>query len=596
MATIYDQTTISQVQQASDIVDIIGEHVRLVKKGREFVGLCPFHDDHKPSMYVNPQKQIFKCFACGAGGDAFKFIQMRESLTFPEAVQRLAERANINLRPIKTNRSGEPAASRIDPNDLAKVNAWAAKHFQANLADNNKGANARDYLKERSISAESIKKWQIGLASINNVLTKTARTARIPDKLLVDAGLITQADSGAPFDRFTNRLMFTITDITGRVIGFGGRTLDGAGAKYINSRTSPLFDKSNSIFGLHQARDAIGKSGTAVVVEGYTDCIMAHQFGCCNVVAALGTSFTTGHARILRRHAQRVVLVFDSDTAGIAASNRALEICLQYRIDIKIATIPQGKDPCDFLLSAGKDAFDQLVESAVDVFQFKWNRLVENLSDSDTFAGRKAATEEFVQTITTAFSGGNLSPVERGLMINQLLSKIAGHGFDTAKIKAELYKRTASNGVPNQKVQRVNLGRGFFAAAQREILEILLNRPEHFETVKKHITPALFDVPPLRQIAEILFQILENDLQAPLASVLARAESIELGNLIVDLADTGQRKANFQDRLRGALEAVDRHSRQITKNRLRTADDPERTLQFYSQNASKQNPHSMGMV
>ncbi len=180
----------------------------------------------------------------------------------------------------------------------------------------------------------------------------------MPLKLLEQAGLLV----GQNTDKFVNRLMFTITDVTGRVIGFGGRTLDGTGAKYVNSPTTVLFDKSNTLYGLEQARHEIVSTGTAVVVEGYTDCIMPHQFGCKNVVATLGTSFTTGHGRILRRYAKKVILIYDNDVAGIEAANRALDVCLSQKIDIKIASIPEGKDPCDFILAAGKEAFERLIE------------------------------------------------------------------------------------------------------------------------------------------------------------------------------------------------------------------------------------------
>jgi len=307
MAGMFDNSIVVQVQQANDIVDVIGEHISLKKKGREMVGMCPFHDDHRPSLNVSSVKQIFKCFACGAGGDVFKFLQMRENLTFPQAIQRLAERAGIKLKPTrraKDNGQTQMPSEDIDPNKLAKVNAWAAKYFQQNLHDEQKGEQTRDYIAQRKITPESVKKWQLGLA-INSLddLLRAAKTKNIPVKLLGQAGLITAQHQ----DKFVNRLMFTITDVTGRVIGFGGRTLDETGAKYINSPTTPLFDKSNSLYGLEQARHQIVSTGTAVVVEGYTDCIMAHQFGCNNVVATLGTSFTAGHGRILRRYAKKVI-------------------------------------------------------------------------------------------------------------------------------------------------------------------------------------------------------------------------------------------------------------------------------------------------
>ena len=439
MAGVFDQTIIYQVQQANDIVDVISEHVGLKKKGREMVGLCSFHDDHRPSMYVNSTKQIFKCFACGAGGSVFTFVQMRENLTFPQAIQRLAERAGIKLKPARTAKDKSQQSADVNPNELAKVNAWATKYFQQNLHDQKKGEHTRDYIAERKITPESIKKWQLGLAVSQNDLLRAAKAKNIPGKLLQHAGLVV-TQTGSLGDKFVNRLMFPITDVTGRVIGFGGRTLDETGAKYINSPATALFDKSNALYGLQHARLQIASTGVAVVVEGYTDCIMAHQFGCSNVVASLGTSFTAGQARILRRYAKKVVLIFDSDTAGIEAANRAMEVCVSQRIDIKLASVPQAKDPCDFLLSAGKQRFEQLVAEAVGVFQFKWNRLIESFSTGDTFVDHKAAVQEFLQAIATAVWAGNVSAIDRGLIVNRL-SKIIGTG--TKEINAELGRRIA---------------------------------------------------------------------------------------------------------------------------------------------------------
>jgi DNA primase len=608
MAGFFDQAIVNQVQQANDIVDVISEHVNLVKKGREMVGLCPFHDDHRPSMNVNAVKQIFKCFACGVGGDVFKFVQMRENLSFSQAIERLAERVGIKLRPKTGDWRPKTQDSDVDPNRLAKVNEWAAKYFQENLVNKQEGKSALDYLAERQIPRESVKKWRLGLAvNSQDDLFKAASARNIPVKLLEQAGLVVgQAGSGFS-DKFVNRLMFPITDVTARVIGFGGRTLDEKSAKYINSPTTALFDKSNTLYGLEQARHKIVSSGTAVVVEGYTDVIMAHSKGCDNVVAALGTSFTPGQGRILRRYAKKVVLIFDSDTAGMEAANRALEICLAQHIDIALASVPEGKDPCDFLLAAGKERFEQLIDEAVDVFQFKWNRLTESFGRDETLTGRKAAIEEFLQTIATSLWSGNLAAIERGLIVNRL-SKIIG--LDSKEINAELHKRigragrlhspqaakTTSYNVENQKVRSINLGEGLFATAQREILEVLLNEPKLFEIVKQKITAEDFDVPVLRQTALILFETLSANPETPLVEILARAESPEAGSLIVELAQSGEAKGNFKSRLTGALDAIGRHQAQGRKSEIKAIDDQTQFLRRVLENTEKQNPRSIGMT
>ncbi len=593
MAGMFDNRIVLEVQQANDIVDVISEHVSLKKKGREMVGLCPFHDDHKPSMNVNSVKQIFKCFACGAGGDVFKFVQMRENLTFPQAIERLAERAGIKLKKLKTQ-NAKPKTIEVDPNRLARVNAWAAKYFQKNLQDGKKGKYARDYLEQRRINPESIRKWQIGLAiDSQDGLAKAAVTDKVPAKLLEQAGLT----AGFNQDKFTNRLMFTITDVTGRVIGFGGRTLNETGAKYINSPATALFDKSNSLYGLEQARHEIVSTGTAIIVEGYTDCIMAHQFGCCNVVATLGTSLTAGHGRILRRYAKKVVLIFDNDVAGMEAANRALDVCLSQRIDIKIAAVPEGKDPCDFILAAGKEGFEQLVTEAVDVFQFKWDRLKEKFEGDDTLAGKRAAIEEYLETITTGLLAGNVSDIDCGLRVNQI-SKIIG--LDSKQINVELNKRltravrTANRNAQNRQVPEIDYGRGRFAAAQREVLEVLLNEPELFEQVKEKITAETFNVPILGQMAEILFDVLSADPKAPLRQVLARMESVQLSNCCMELAQAGEEKDNFEPRLAGALETIERYRKQ--DKMFGTVEEQRQYLRRFGGSAGRENPRSIGMV
>jgi len=614
MAGMFDNSVVLEVQQATDIVDVIGEHVSLKKKGREMVGLCPFHDDHRPSMNVNPVKQIFKCFSCGAGGDVFKFIQMRENLTFPQAVERLAERANIRLQKTEYRRQntggqGPEQPEEVDPNRLAKANAWAAKYFQKTLEDVEIGKLARDYVAERKISAESVKKWQIGLASsAPDGLINAAKAQKAPLKLLEQAGLIVgqvqDLSDHRLADKFVNRLMFTITDVTGRVIGFGGRTLDENGAKYINSPTTVLFDKSNCLYGLEQARHEIVATGTAVVVEGYTDCIMAHQFGCCNVVATLGTSLTAGHGRMLRRYAKKVVLVFDSDVAGMEAANRALDVCLAQRLDIKLASVPQGKDPCDFLLAAGKEGFERVVNGAADVFQFKWDRLTEKFGKEDTLAGKRAAVEEYLDTIATGLQAGKIAEIDLGLRVNQI-SRIIG--LDSRQINAELNRRLgraaraagyargqATRG--NLAVQAIDYGQGLAAAAQREMLEVLLNEPALYDSVRGKISAGAFDVPVLAQVAAILFEALDAGADVSLNQILARVESVELGNCITGLAQAGHEKGNFESRLAGAMETIARYQAQKQDSKLGAVENESDFLRSKHKNAGGQNRHIVGMV
>lgn len=597
MAGIFDHAAINQVQQANDIVDVVSEHVSLKKKGREMVGVCLFHDDHRPSMYVNPSKQIFKCFACGAGGDVLKFVQMREGLTFPQAVERLAQRAGIQLKPVRSARPRQPKQDgEIDPNTLAKLNGWAAEFFQRSLEQPQTGRVAREYLAQRQISDESIAKWRLGVApNAADAMIKAAAARKIPPQLLPQGGLAT----GNGQDKFVNRLMFTITDVTGRVIGFGGRALNDVGAKYINSPTTPLFDKSNTLYGLEQARHEIVAGGTAIVVEGYTDVIMAHQFGFGNVVATLGTSFTSGHGRILRRYAKRVVLIFDSDVAGMEAANRALEVCLAQRLDIKLGFVPEGKDPCDFLLTAGKEAFERIVAGATDVLQFKWDRLRKAFESDDSLAGRRAVLNEFLQAIATGLAANNLPLLDSGLIVNRL-SKIIG--LTARQINADLSKRMgrAAQTLPRpdrgqRATEKADWGQGLYAAAQREILEVLVNEPDLFHRHGPRLSLDLFDVPLLRQMAGLLWDALRAEKSFSLSAVLAGTESVTLAESLVELQAEGERKGNYASRLGDALEVLSRRDQRLRDLSANRADKRADSIEGHEESPVPENRHSIGM-
>jgi len=598
MPGVYDYAAINRVQQANDIVDVVGEHVSLKKKGHELLGLCPFHEDHRPSMNVNPVKQIFKCFACGAGGDVLKFVQMREGLTFPQAIERLAERAGIQLQPVRRaapRAPGEPES--VDPNLLARVNKWAMQFFQQSLNDPQKGQVARDYLAGRGITPESIAHWRLGLApNAGDALARAAAVRKIPTQLLQQAGLTTATGQ----DKFVHRLMFTITDVTGRVIGFGGRTLDGTGAKYINSPTTSLFDKSNTLYGLEQARHQIVATGTAVVVEGYTDVIIPHQFGCTNVVATLGTSFTAGHGRILRRYAKKVILLFDSDTAGKAAAHRALEVCLSQHLDIKLAFVPEGKDPCDFVLAAGKEGFDRVVAQATDVLQFKWDRLRETFAADDTLAGKKAAVEEFLGAVAVGFGSNNLPLLESGLIVNRLARMV---GLGEAEIRKELARRikppsdaTRGNGRSAGAPPATDWGQGLAAAAQREILEVLLNEPGLLDRVEPSMSQDLFEVPVLQQVAGLLWDVIRAEEDFSLSRVLARAESVEMAERIVELQRVGEEKGNYHSRLVDALGVLRRGQNRDGGVRTSAAAGQGESEPPAGGPRGRQNPHSIGIV
>ncbi|MHC4882880.1 MAG: DNA primase [Planctomycetota bacterium] len=583
MAGKWDYSLISRIQQANDIVDVISEHMNLDKKGKEMVGLCPFHTDHKPSLYVNPDKQIFKCFACGAGGDVLKFVQMKENLTFPQAVERLAHRAGIAIEPTR-RQQGASQEDQLDPAIVEKLNTWALKQWTANLWDAQKGAAAREYLAARHIKEEIAKKWQLGLAiDAWDDLTRQAAVKKIANKYLIQGGLAVEKDRGGCYDKFRNRLMFPIIDVTGRVIGFGGRTLGDDPAKYMNSPATALFDKSNSLYGLYQAREAISLSGTAIVAEGYTDVMMAHQFGIENVVAALGTSLTDGHVKILRRYAKRIVLLFDNDVAGKAAANRALEVCLGQKIDVRLAFVPEGKDPCDYLLEAGADAFREVIEASEDVLEFKWKVLSEQLQDGRNLSDRTEAIRRFLQTAAGAFEARQMDSISRAVVVARLSELL---GISSSRIEEEItaiqkQKRRAQRSredVTEQGVQVADESIDLGSKSQCEILEVLLERPGCFEEIADRVSVSDFGPDQrLTELAEAVFGVLSETGALQVSQVYARIQSPRTANLLTHLQTIVEQKENVYNQLEGALAMLEKQrcDNRIQKLKQHLDDDDE---------------------
>ncbi|MCF7975641.1 MAG: DNA primase [Phycisphaerae bacterium] len=596
MPGLVDQTTVDRIQQATNIVDLISEYVSLVKKGREMVGVCPFHDDHSPSMNVSESKQIFKCFACGAGGNVFTFVMLHEQLSYPQAIERLAQRAGITIQTMRTTgpKPGQGGGHDLDPATLARVNSWACRFFEQNLRDPQKGLQARAYVASRKIDQATSDAWHLGLAlGTGTDLVTAAGKKGIGMNLLKAAGLAT----GHGQDKFLNRLMFAITDVTGRVIGFGGRTLGNDKAKYMNSPTTVLFDKSNCLYGLEQAKHQIVSSNVAVLVEGYTDCLMAHQVGCTNVVATLGTSLTSGHGRILRRYGKTVVVIFDGDTAGMEAANRALEVCLKQRLDIKVAMLPEKMDPCDYVLAFGQQGFQRMIDEAEDVLKFKWDRLNQKFASDTTLAGRKQAVEEFLQTVATGIQSGNLSAIDRGMVVNRLSGMI---GLSTRQIETELVRRMRTGaGAPIQSSQKSTdaraLGQGINAVTQREILEVLLNEPRLYRSIQEDIAVETFDDPILKQVAQRFFELLKINPEANGTDLLARIDSIEVGQVVAELMLVGEQKGNFRLRLEGAVDVL-KKARLFASDDLSGQDHSVELLNARRTPAGERNTRSLGFM
>ncbi|AQQ10121.1 DNA primase [Sedimentisphaera cyanobacteriorum] len=557
MSYYFDSKIIDDIRNApgNSIEDVVGEHLKLDRKGRNFIGLCPFHDDHKPSLTVTPEIGRFKCFACGAGGDIFSFIQMREGLSFPETVKRLADRAGITLREKKA--PAEEKEVFESPSGLVyKANKWALNYWRGVLERSEMGAKAREYLKERQIGEEASKAWAVGCAPEGwRNLTDAAISAGISERLLIEAGLCKKREeSGRLYDAFRDRLMFPIFDASGNVIGFGGRTLGDENAKYINSPVTPVFDKSRSIYGIDKARHGIVREGRSVLVEGYTDVLMAHQFGIDNVAAALGTSFTEGHAKLLRRYARRLVIMLDGDKAGINAAERALEVCLRESMDVQICIIEGGMDPCEFLLSEGRDKFVELINTAEDGIKWKWQKLKADFEASGISDG-KFLVEKFVKFLSEAVENGSVDDITKGLIVNRLCSL---SGVSREQVNKMIYKNISSKRIfhdKNRSVDVINTGGDYISVAEREVLEVLLCSPGCAGKIRNRICPNDFTVPVLKKLAEKIFPLTESGDSIETALVFNGLDEKEI-RLVNEMIDSGNEKQNFEKRIQDAAEVI----------------------------------------
>lgn len=417
-----------RILASTDIVRLIGEHVQLRPKGREFAGLCPFHDDKNPSMQVSPQKQIYKCFSCGAGGTAFDFVMGYHKLDFREALKMLADRAGIELTPFKGGQGGASADPKSGDRRkrLLAVNELALTFFQKMLQADDAQA-IRDYVEKRGISPEMVEQFQMGYAPHSWHALSEAVTAKRLDKPAFEAaGLVANGNRGL-YDKLRHRLIFPICDDMGRAIAFGGRTLPGnelddptVDAKYLNSPETLLFNKSQTLYGLHLAKKAIIDSKTAVIVEGYTDVVACHQHDRRNVIAALGTAFTAEHATKLRRFCEKVVLVFDGDEAGHKAADRAVEVLLSSEIDVAVVILPDGQDPDELLSAEGGEAtWDQLIDNAPGAMQYLLRQFEDQLGQTGTMAGKQDAATAFL-TRLSRHDIAQMPAIRRALVIGRL--------------------------------------------------------------------------------------------------------------------------------------------------------------------------------
>jgi len=520
-------------------VRLIGEHVALKRQGREHIGLCPFHDDHSPSLRVVTHKgtPFYVCFSCGASGDCIRFAHDFLRMSYGEALRFLADRAGIRLEPrtLDPRRAEEIAESEAMQKAMLKAVAWAQDFFRQTLCDEAAGALARETIARRGLRAETVEKFGLGAAPEGyETMTRRLEPRGLQTlRTAVASGLLRQrAEGNGWYDTFRNRLTFPIHDEVGRPIAFGARALrDEDTPKYLNSPESDLFRKSQTLYALHLARPAIIRAGQAIVTEGYVDAIACHQAGFENTVATLGTAFTREHAAVLRRMCPSVVLVFDGDEAGFKAAERAIEVLFTEPVDIRICVLPGGQDPDDLLRDAGgPDVFRDLLARATDALQFRFSRFRGKLAEAQGLSSRQRLIEEFLGEIVR-YGYHRMDGVRRDLMLAPLAAVVGLPEATVASTLDRLNRSTTAQASGNPRPTGIDMeGASIDRArlwAEREIVRWLAWDPTLLPLVADQCSAAHFQEPTLREIVSLIFSLQQaND-----------HPSLDLGSLIGALPD-----------------------------------------------------------
>ncbi len=509
----YPDELIEEVRMKNDIVDVISGYVKIQKKGSSYFGLCPFHNEKSPSFSVSPQKQMYYCFGCGAGGNVFTFIMEYENYTFQEAIKFLAQKAGVSLPEAEyTEEVRKKEGKRAK---LLEVNKEAAKYFYYQLRSD-RGRAGLKYLKERQLSDETINKFGLGFANMtSNDLVTYLKSKGYDDKLLQEAGLATFDEKYGMHDKFWNRVMFPIQDINHRVIGFGGRVMGDGKPKYLNSPETMIFDKSRNLYGLNLARTS--RKNNMILCEGYMDVITMHQAGFSQAVASLGTAFTEGQAALLKRYTQEVILSYDSDGAGVTAALRAIGILKEAGLTGKVLNLEPYKDPDEFIKNKGQEAFQERLDQAENTFFFELRMLQRdyNLKDPEE-------KTRFHREIAKKLCGFS-EEVERENYIQAVADKYQ-IGFENLRKLVLSYAEQTGFAKP---VERPKSGIRKKAApdenrkkTQRMLLTWLTDEPALYQKIKKYISPEDFTEDLYRKVAEKLFDGLDRGEMNP-ASIIS---------------------------------------------------------------------------
>ena len=496
----YSDDIVEEVRSRNDIVDVISSYVKLQRKGSSYFGLCPFHNEKSPSFSVSPTKQMYYCFGCGAGGNVFTFVMEYENYTFPEALKMLADRAGISLP--EQEYSEEAKKQRDKKTAVLELNKTAAKYFYCMLRSP-QGARAMQYLKDRGLSDDTIKRFGLGYAgSYSDALYRYLKKQGTSDQLLKESGLMQVNEKQGMYDKFWNRVMFPIMDVNNKVIGFGGRVMGDGKPKYLNSPETIIFDKSRNLYGLNFARTS--KKRYLLVCEGYMDVISMHQAGFTNAVASLGTALTSQHASLLKRYTDEVILTYDSDEAGIRAALRAIPLLKTAGISTRVLHMEPYKDPDEFIKALGTEAFQKRIDRAENSFLFELSimELSYDMKDPD-------GKTKFFQAVAAKIAEFELE-IERENYIEAVTGRY--------QISFEGLRRMVMNvlmqGVPVRKApvrpQNRTEKEDGIKKSQRLILTWLTEYPKLFPVVSAYIKPEDFSDELYREVSSMLYEQMEH--------------------------------------------------------------------------------------
>ena len=558
---------IDAIQARADIAEWVGRYIPLKRAGRHFKALCPFHQERTPSFIVNTDKQIYHCFGCGAGGNVFGFLMHQEQLDFPEAVRMLAEQLGVPIP--ETSRADEQRFAKA--NDLLRVTETACKYFERVLDHPDHGKSVRAYVAKRGVSDEARKRFHLGLAREGwRHLAQAAQASGLSTEQLEAAGLVSRSDTGC-YDRFRNRLIFAIQDVRGRVVGFGGRSLDDQPPKYLNSPETAVYIKGHHLFGLAQAREAMTATRRAVVVEGYFDCVTLVSLGIRDVVSPLGTALTPDQVRLLKRYVDRVVLAFDPDAAGESATLRGIELLLEAGLEVSVAKLPDGVDPDEYALKNGPAAMERLLEKSESLFDV-FLREARLRHPGNRIENRVAVARQVLS---------NIAKVSDALIQREYVRRLAQTlDMEETAVNAELHKLLGRPAKERRRPTALAPTSGSTGASmngsERLATALILDDPARAARVAAVAQPEHFRDAGLRALYERIQLLRADGVDLTAAQILSRLEDegqSRLAGELLGLAET------IDDKEAALEETLLRLRRQARSKHLRSLQDQLRQAQ-----------------